>query len=166
MFFRPPWISILDPYKKNFYSATDNSGNQPNIPCKEIVEQNVTRLKQMYDQKISGMYPKYEKLRKDILEVGLQILRHKIHKNMGFYLFRIFLFVGWKQEHAHKFFHSFVSRRYQRMNFPEKKSHTEDTPPKLNLHDSFIWWCECYLNIVGLGCVYTASVCVTVCTLF
>ena len=74
----------------------------------------------MHDKKTPGMYPKYEKLRNDILEVGLQILIHEIHKNVGFRLFRIFLFVGSIQEDGYSFFHSFVFRRYQRMNCHEK----------------------------------------------
>lgn len=74
----------------------------------------------MDDKKTPGMYSKYENLRNDILKVGLQIIIHEIHKNVVFRLFRIFLFICSIQEDASSFFHSFVFRRYQIMNYYEK----------------------------------------------
>ena len=106
--------------KETFYSATDNFGNQSNITCKEIVQQEVTRSNQMDDKKTPGMYSKYENLRNDILKVGLQILIHEIHKNLVFHLFRIFLFKCSIQEDAYSFFHSFFFRRYQIMDYYQK----------------------------------------------
>lgn len=74
----------------------------------------------MDDKKTPGMYSKYENLRNDILMVGLQILIHEIHKNVVFRLFRIFLCICSIQKDGYSFFHSFVFRRYQIMNYYEK----------------------------------------------
>ena len=57
--------------KSIFYSATHNSGNQRNITCQEKIQQEKTRLEQMYKKKTPGVYQKFEKLGKDIHEVGL-----------------------------------------------------------------------------------------------
>ena len=57
--------------KNIFYSATHNSGNQPNITCEGKIQQERTRLEQMYNKKTPRVYQKFEKLEKDIHEVGL-----------------------------------------------------------------------------------------------